>query len=69
MPIYNVLNRYGGIQTEVHAMREKSERSDRERTERRARVLKEKICESDFTPDELQELRRVAGDIIDRKRY
>lgn len=68
-PPYNVLNRYGGIHAEVHGMKDRDKRSDRGRAERRGRVVKERLREGAFTPEELAELGRVGRDLLDRKRY
>ena len=64
-----MLNRYGGIHVEVLGMRDIDKRSDRGRAERRGRVVKERLREGEFTPDELAQLGRVGRDLLDRKRY
>ena len=69
LPLYNLLNRKRGIHVEVHGMRDKDKRSERGRTERKGRVVKERLREGAFTPDELAELGRVGRDLFDRKRY
>lgn len=50
-------------------MRDKDKKSDRGRVERKGRVVKERLREGAFTPDELAELDRVGRDLFDRKRY
>lgn len=52
-------------------MKETANKTDRKNANKRAAAkrIKEKISEADLTPEELQELRRVARDILDRKRY
>lgn len=69
LPLYNLLNRKRGIHVEVHGMRDKDKRSERGRTERKGRVVKERLREGAFTPDELAELGRVGWELLDRKRY
>ena len=47
------------------------ENKERTGNTKRAAVKRPKqpLREDSFTPEELHELRRVAGDILDRKRY
>lgn len=50
-------------------MRDRDKRSDRGRAERRGRVVKERLREGEFTPEELVQLDRAGRDLLDRKRY
>ena len=48
----------------------KTANEDRHRSKRiRANREKQPICEAKFTPEELEELGRVAQDILNRVRY
>ena len=49
-------------------MREK-EIANKKEEKRAYRRIKQQIRELEYTPEELQELRRVAPDLLDRKRY
>jgi hypothetical protein len=50
-------------------MRDRDKRPDRGRAERKGRVVKERLREGEFTPDELTQLGRVGRELLDRKRY
>lgn len=48
----------------------KTANEDRHRSKRiRANREKQPLCEAEFTPEELEELERVAQDILHRVRY
>lgn len=49
-------------------MREKASANKKEE-KRSYRRVKQQIRESEYAPEELDELRRVAPDLLDRKRY